>query len=102
MIRNGVIDAQKEFAERRYRADAGRNFDQIKRDVLKQHRVNIECCRETYFMIPIEKRGPISIVRTEPLDMSAERTMGPRAHRTVSARGHVFFARSNFEVQDVA
>src|ERR1019366_10319867 len=31
-------------------------------------------------VIPIEKREPISIVRTEPLDLSADRTMGPRAH----------------------
>jgi hypothetical protein len=49
MICNGVIDAQKEFAERRYRADAGRNFDRIKHDVMDRHGVNIECCRETYF-----------------------------------------------------
>jgi hypothetical protein len=49
MIRNGVIDAQKEFAERRYRVEAGRNFDQIKADVMSQHGVDIECCREIYF-----------------------------------------------------
>jgi hypothetical protein len=49
MIRNGVIDAQKEFAERRYRTVAGRNFEQIKRDVMDKHGIDIECCRETYF-----------------------------------------------------
>ena len=49
MIRNGVIDAQKEFAERRYRADAGRNFERIKAEAMEKHGVNIQCCRETYF-----------------------------------------------------
>jgi hypothetical protein len=52
-------------------------------------------------LIPIEKREPISIVRTEPLDMSAERTTGPaRTPDGLNARS--FFAWSNFEVQDVA
>jgi hypothetical protein len=49
MIRNGVIDAQKDFADRRYRAEAGRNFDELKADVLIKHGVDIECCRGTYF-----------------------------------------------------
>jgi len=49
MIRNGVIDAQKEFAERRYRAEADRNFDQIKQKLMEKHGVDIECCREVYF-----------------------------------------------------
>lgn len=49
MIRNGVIDAQKEFAERRYRADSDRNFEKLRLDVLERHGVNIECCRDTFF-----------------------------------------------------
>jgi hypothetical protein len=48
MIRNGVLDAQKEFAERRYRADASRNFEKLKAEVLEKHGVDIERCRETY------------------------------------------------------
>jgi hypothetical protein len=48
MIRNGVIDAQKEFAERRYLAGTDRAFDQIKAEAMAKHGVNIECCRETY------------------------------------------------------
>lgn len=50
MIRNGVIDAQKEFAERRYRAEAGRNFEKIKAEAMENHGIDIECCRETYFL----------------------------------------------------
>jgi hypothetical protein len=46
---NGVIDAQKEFAERRYRAEAGHRFEKIKANAMRQYGVNIECCRETYF-----------------------------------------------------
>jgi hypothetical protein len=49
MIRNGVIDAQKEFAERRYLAEAGRRFENLKANAMRQHGVNIEICRETYF-----------------------------------------------------
>ena len=52
-------------------------------------------------LIPITKREPVSIVRTGPLDLRANRSRGRRAHRTVSTRGHCC-AWSNFEVQDVA
>jgi hypothetical protein len=48
MIRNGVIDAQREFAERRYRAESDRSFNRIKDDAMVQHGVGIEICRETY------------------------------------------------------
>lgn len=44
-----VINAEKEFAWRRYRADAGRNFEKIKADVFEQYGVDIDCCREHYF-----------------------------------------------------
>jgi hypothetical protein len=48
MIRNGVIDAQKEFAERRYRAESDRAFEKLRLNVLEKHGVNIELCRETF------------------------------------------------------
>jgi hypothetical protein len=44
-----VINAEKEFAWRRYRAEAGRNFDKIKAEAMESHGVDIECCREHYF-----------------------------------------------------
>lgn len=48
MIRNGVIDAQREFAERRYIAETDRSFEVIKSDAKAKHGVDIECCREVY------------------------------------------------------
>jgi hypothetical protein len=50
---------------------------------------------------PRDKREPVSSVRTEPLDMSAARALGPgRTPNGLDAQS--FFAWSNFEVQDVA
>lgn len=48
MIRNGVINAQREFAERRYIAETDRHFAKIKADVISQHGLDIECCREVW------------------------------------------------------
>ena len=50
---------------------------------------------------PRDKREPVSRVRTEPLDMSADRTLGlARTPNGLDARS--FFAWSNCEVQNVA
>ena len=48
MIRNGVIDATVEFAERRYLADTDREFNELKKRVMDEHSVGIEICRTTY------------------------------------------------------
>lgn len=48
MIRNGVIDAQKEFAERRYIAETDRHFEAIKEQAKLERGVDIECVREVY------------------------------------------------------
>ena len=48
MIRNGVIDAQKEFGERRYLADADRNFNTLREKILAEQKIDIEICRSTY------------------------------------------------------
>lgn len=37
MIRNGVIDAQKDFAKRRYMAEAGRNFEAIWQKIKQEY-----------------------------------------------------------------
>jgi hypothetical protein len=53
------------------------------------------------FLEPRDKREPVSSVRTEPLDMAADRALGPgRTPNGLDARS--FLAWSNFEVQDVA
>jgi hypothetical protein len=43
-----VVKAEKEFAYRRYKAEAMRSFEDIKADVKAKHGINIECCREVY------------------------------------------------------
>lgn len=48
MIRNGLIDAQKEFAQRRYNAETDRDFEKIKVEVMQKHGVDIECCRAVW------------------------------------------------------
>lgn len=48
MIRNGVIDAQSEFAQRRYLAEIGRHFDKVKTEALDKHGIDIEICRDFY------------------------------------------------------
>lgn len=48
MIRNGVIEAQKEFAERRYIAETDRHFEVIKAQANRERGVDIECARDVY------------------------------------------------------
>lgn len=48
MIRNGVIDAQREFAQRRYIAETDRSFEAVKADARRKYGVDTECCREVY------------------------------------------------------
>jgi hypothetical protein len=48
MIRNGVIDAQKEFVERRYRADTNRSFENLRLEAMEKYGIDIECCHATF------------------------------------------------------
>ncbi len=49
MICKGVIDVQRMFAERRDRAETGRDSDRVKAEATEKHGVVFECCRETHF-----------------------------------------------------
>ena len=77
MIRNGVIGASREFAERRYRTEAGRRFDAIKATVLQRHGIDIKRRRETYYR---SAERPLAVVGDLLVDtVSTPLRIGPWA-----------------------
>lgn len=48
MLVGRVIDASEQFKERRFRAEAARNFERVKARAKREYGADIEYCREAY------------------------------------------------------